>query len=511
MIYPHEVKDGGYATSSGAVTVAGNPVRLELDPLDAAYAWKLEVSTDIYSMSARIAFQGQVKKLGFRSTFPVDPLLPLELSITGLPRGTSLDINLTAQGEKWEGPQRFTLLAYTPRLDFAAAFIGSLRIGGFIFPEERTLKPWLIIGQSRIGYCQLPAHDSYNAWRPILAPATGFTLERGASSNGFTSAATVGTLTVSICDALDPRASHLTRGTPVILQDRATRRRLFTGVLDRIVTTPRKDKTYSLELHCVDAVAELAARTKYQETYNNPPLWDNAVAKLLDGFNPHILAYEPYNLPRIGGMVREATLAAWLDVYCATVGASWHIDTGGRVNVAESPKGAPVAAIDMGEGTAPGLPAISPVEITAAMDTAATIATLTATNNGAVRGDDGEYQGTTETISATNYTTKVNYGDNTLNIETCAADAGALRRFLHAQLEQRPPAQTFTAATFTPWSGEYTRDNATLGVLFGLEIGQQVTARYRGEDTRLTITRITITADPGYIGYGLEFTNRKES
>lgn len=502
-VHESEILTGARLDTVGNIQLTASSAHIRLDPIDRGRSWSLIVriiTGSAYGLPA-IGFQGAIWNpsryalSGATRSFVIDADLPLDIDISGLRYGTRIAVTVECSGPL-DGPRRLALLAYTPRMEMRGKLFGTAVFNAATFPDETKTRPWAIFEQSFFDRSQFPVGGTLYSWYPIHGPATEITYTRGITYNGFTGNAEPGTLSARIYNDLDPRASSLIRGTPIVLIDCATRTRLFTGTIDKTISTPAKDGTYTVEISAIDAIGELAATTKYQETRRSAVRWDKAMRELIKD-RPISTTLSGDGRPYIGDMVKEASLTEWIDIYAATAGIVWWADRYGVITMRASPASSPVAAIVMDGVQSSSLPVLEPVDAVATVDTSTAIATIEATNNSAVRNEQGEWQGTTTTVRATNATIAAEVGNTRLTIETAAGNIFDLQTLLNSAVEAYTPHQVLDSVTVTPWheaTGTYRETE--LNTLISLEVMDPVATAYRGTEATQHITQITQTIMP---------------
>ncbi|OFS75707.1 hypothetical protein HMPREF3167_02490 [Trueperella sp. HMSC08B05] len=454
----------------------------------------IRVQGTIYAFPAGSTVAGVWKE------FKLDPTRPPLVEFAGeLAPGYSrisirLDIHLDAE---LDGPERFALLAWAPRPETRSAKLGEARLGSLVLPDLSYVTEYFILGKSRLGRGILRETPSLKWWQDITGPATRITTWRGYHWNGFTGKGEIGTLSARIYNALEPRATGLIRGTPLILIDLTTRRRLFTGTIRKTITTPHKVGTYEVTIEAVDTIGKLSAVQKYQETSDNPRHWVTFIDTLLKDF-PYTTAVTPgRKCPALGSLVMDATLTEYLDVVCATAGVTWWATADGTLRFIDQRGETPPELLEFTSGT--GNPQGALVHIHdahAAIDTEQFISTLEATNHTGAK-EDGQWQDTTETVRATNDTLAASYGMSRVSIDTCAYSRDQLHALLAERVAEYKPRQIVQSVAITPWKKTAAhRDTQTLELLGTLDLGQTHRVSFRGETTPVTVSGIRYTITP---------------
>ncbi|ALD74582.1 hypothetical protein [Trueperella pyogenes] len=496
MIFDHEITTG--SKTGDLYQTDGSQFAATLDPLDDHRTHTITLTLQgglITSSSVSIAVQNEVKMTYSRTgslTFTVDPKRPVKIAVSGY--SGRLAISLTSSGNN-AGPHRLAVLAYIPRPEYVSAILDACRLDQFTLPDPATVLPWFRLDESYLDHGVLEETPNLLSWRNIIDPATEIEITRGISYNGMTGKGETGILTMRIYNALDPRASGLIRGTQIIVQDTTTRTPLFTGAITATSSRPAKDGSYTVTITAADRGYQLAQTTKYQDTRPSPTDWITAANSLLKD-HPATITGSTLNRPQIGSVVREASLTEYLDMVCATVGATWWINRYGAIEIHSA-----VSAIEECELVADtpshtALPVLSLSDADAEFDTSNVISHIEATNHEAEKEPDG-WQDHTRTVRATSTTNLATYGDNRITIDTVAAQADALETLLNAYVTQYSPNQVINRAVVTPWAERHhiARDEE-ITTIVGLDIMTAVATSYRGESATQHITAITHRISP---------------
>lgn len=501
-IYADEVEQG--FSSDGGFSLINERFRATLAWLDPAKDWTLEIYV-VPTSSITVAVQGIVQTTTIAQTlrFSLNTSNPVIIDATA-PGGARVYPQVVSSAEA--DSDRFALLAWTVKPEFHNAVLGTAILGSFALPNLTVPTRGTVLGVSVLGATTLEPEPSINTWRNILGSATEIQVTRGVIYNGFTSKADIGTLEVSIFNALDPRSSTLVRGTPLVLIDAHRRRPIMTTTIEKTVSQPDKDGTYTVTITGYDAVAQTAQIKKYQDTRSVGIAWNQAVAGLL-GDLAYTITATAGTSPLIGSLVKESTLTEYLDIYTATAGASWFVNkAGGLVFTDSLPREARCYITDSSSNSA--LPTLSPVDIEAEFDTASVISTLEANNNYATKDANGDYQGATTKIRVENAQNTLAYGQNTQTIETAAVNTTALRDYLAQLLSSYAATQTYRAATFNLIDA--TGYQPEIDEVLDLEIFDRVTIYYRNSEHDAHITRISLTLTPQSANATLEFMSTKD-
>lgn len=393
---------------------------------------------------------------------------------------------------------RFQLWAFLPRTEYASARLGRAILGAFLLPAPKITREATILGMSYLGASRLSSVSPFFGWQNITAPVTEISYSRGVNYDGLTSKADTGTLEATIYNSLDPRASSLYMGVPIILYDAAARVRLYTGTIKKLATQPSKTGSYTVSFQAVDLLSELSSITKYQETSPMPTRWETICRKLLQDYPLHVdNSGTDGAQPLIGSLVKESSLAEYIDIYCNTAGASWYIGKDNQIYLTTARFSFPptLSISDTDD--------YSPVELDAAFDTSQIISVLEISNNDAEKNEEGEWQSTTTSAKVVNSTLRESYGENTANIETAGANIDAVRDFYKQKLADATAEQVVKSATFTLIADG--RALTDIEDFSNLEILDTIAAEYRNAKSLLRIGRISGNISPLNASITLDF------
>lgn len=490
MIYPHEITLGDYYKGSALTT--GNRLVLELDPVDNTRTNTLTLTFKggrITGNSISVSIQGQVRasySTSSKLTTTINPAKPLTIEVANY--DGQVDISITSTGET-RSPHRLALLALAPRREYVSAILDLARLDQFLLPDPNRIVERFILDADRLDYGVLEENPTLEAWQNILDPATRIEVTRGLHYNGMTGKGETGILTAEIYNDLDPRASGLTRGTPIILQDTTTRRRLFTGQIISTRSTPAKDGTFTVTITAADRGYQLAQTAKYQDTRTAPASWESVAVSLLKSHPTSITT--DADRPLIGSVVKEATLTEYLDMLAATAGVTWWITANDRISLAPRPPQTALAELIADTSPSTALPALHLSDADATLDWVNTISHIEATNNEAERGEDG-WENHTRTLRATSETNLATYGENRASVETIAANPAELQALLDSYMTNYEPDQVLRSATITPWhTAHHIRRPDEITTLAALDVMDAVATSYREERAVQNITRIS--------------------
>lgn len=495
-LLPHELPATVTSkTVSGVqvLTIPEGDTTITLDPLPSVGEWTLTLD---YGQEAPtggyIVFQHNIYTPSAsqpRHTFTIDPHGCLSLDFIDMASRSSAAVTIEGTASP-EGSARIALLAYLPDPAYSSALLGSAILGAFRLPSRAARTDWTILGKSYLGASFLYATPDFHQWHTITSNALSIDIVRGLDTTPMTAAASVGTLAASFINALDPRASALNRGTRIIAMDMLTRRRLFTGCLESFESTPEPDGTYTVTITAYDTVAQLSAVKVYQRTANRPTDWRAAFSDLLEDFPYRLHGYS--GRPTIGALVKEASLAQYLDIYAATAALSWWIDTQGIVNIVPDHDSEPTLGLAITSShTVRGIQ-LDPVSVNASLNTGNICTAIEIDNNlASYDSEHKEWRGSSETIKIDNPTLTRAYGHRPEHIETCGR-SDILRTYYMSKIYTYDPWQGITSASFLLYDwGNYIDAHTQATALICSDIGTVVDVSYRNQTPALEyVTRI---------------------
>lgn len=492
-IYPEEITSLARSENDPhTYTLLEKFFHAQLQNLDPSKKWQLVISTSPCTQPAKVTVQGKTApaQAGIPLSFNIDPTQPVIIEINAW-TNAKISFYLSSSGD-FDKQQRFALLAHLPRIENHEAILGKAILGAFKLPSNTPVTGF-ILGKSRLGQATLGTPAESHTWQNLIENLTSIEFTRGIDFNGFTAKADVGTLQFTAYNALIPAVSAIVRGTPVKLIDTATRRPLFTGTIENTLINPEKTGTYTVTFTAQDALSTLAKVRKYQDTRQVGQSWNIAVKDLLKDKYTHQIKAANQHTPLIGSLIHEASLAGYLDIYCATAGVSWYADKTGILQFTDSPSKTPIIAFTDSQQDQT-LPTFSPVEVQAAFDTSTIISTLEASNQNANKNYEGEWETSSETITVENPTLKQQYGENHLTIDTCAVSSTALRQHLKELIKNYHATQTITSARFHLMDQYGQIGN--IDALLALEILDPIKIYFRNQVNLAHISRITYQITP---------------
>lgn len=170
----------------------------------------------------------------------------------------------------------------------------------------------------------------------VTRAVTSMSIRRGVSASGPALSAEVGTLTVRARNGLHPYELGLNPGALMILYHWPTREPVFTGDVTDLALEYDKRGGYTVELVANDAVAPLAATTRYgarPENGQNSEPWADRVHRLMKSA-PQV-AYKIHD-PSVYFQfmtVWETSLANYLDATVNSAAGYWIVDRDNTVHI----------------------------------------------------------------------------------------------------------------------------------------------------------------------------------
>ena len=181
-------------------------------------------------------------------------------------------------------------------------------------------------------------NGSSEAWQDITGPCTEIAVTRGVNATGPALTGTVGTLTVRAINALAPRTTGMSHGTPIRLIHWPTRELVYSGYLTDLQIAPRKPGeriSYEVNLTASDSVARLAATTRYgakAETGDGSENWFLRLDRIIKSCKGLVYSLdEMLTTVTVPPTVWETSLAKHLDALTSSVLGSWSVARNGWV------------------------------------------------------------------------------------------------------------------------------------------------------------------------------------
>lgn len=279
-------------------------------------------------------------------------------------------------------------------------------------------------------------------WQSIIGPCTQITARRGITPSGPILKAEVGTLTITATQDLDPRGIGLTVGTPIRLHQWTTQAPIWTGQVSEVKIEPIKTGGATVTIVAVDAVAHLAAITRYgaRPDRGGTETWRQRLARLMTSAPQiHVSVPTSSDTP-VCSTVWETSLASHLDALIATTGGAWYADrTGGLVATAALPDHAPALILtdthaDDTDDTAVWHYTDGP----AAWSTASLIAGIDATTHDAtINADTGEWVAADTKTTVTDPTVTAAWGGTTVAVDMVTPSTGTALKDAATRLLRR--------------------------------------------------------------------------
>lgn len=401
-----------------------------------------------------------------------------------------------------QGFERFDLLAWRPLPQYGSALLGEMILGAVNLPDDTVHDDGAILGDMHLNTAILGKEPQFSAWQSIIDPVTSISLRRGVETNIVSAVGTVGTLSIEIYNALDPRSSYLYRGTPIALMDKHSGRILFQGVIASSVVEPSKDGAYRVRFEAVDIISRVAEIKKYQETANSPRHWYEVIEILLRDFDVEI-PIRTY-APKIANIVKEATLVEYFDLIANTAGIYWHTTRANKIRFLSVLPSQPVAALIGDSEQETSLPKIYLTDIEAKFDTSNLISIVNIENAQGVKNDEGEWESKSTNHEIKSAQKIAQYGSNVLSIETAAADVEAIKLRVSKKIDANRSNQIVSRAgvNIDDSIGGYAQ---TMTKALALDLFDRVTTNFRNgiEEAYITAISTEITPKTFHITYDL--------
>lgn len=181
-------------------------------------------------------------------------------------------------------------------------------------------------------------NGSSEAWQDITGPCTEIAVTRGVNATGPALTGTVGTLTARAINALAPRTTGMSHGTPIRLIHWPTRELVYSGYLTDLQIAPRKPGeriSYEVNLTASDSVARLAATTRYgakAETGDGSENWFLRLDRIIKSCKGLVYSLDDMlTTVTVPPTVWETSLAKHLDALTSSVLGSWSVARNGWV------------------------------------------------------------------------------------------------------------------------------------------------------------------------------------
>jgi len=181
-------------------------------------------------------------------------------------------------------------------------------------------------------------NGSSEAWQDITGPCTEIAVTRGVNATGPALTGAVGTLTARAINALAPRTTGMSHGTPIRLIHWPTRELVYSGYLTDLHIAPRKPGEriiYEVNLTASDSVARLAATTRYgakAETGDGSENWFLRLDRIIKSCKGLVYSLDDMlTTVTVPPTVWETSLAKHLDALTSSVLGSWSVARNGWV------------------------------------------------------------------------------------------------------------------------------------------------------------------------------------
>lgn len=378
----------------------------------------------------------------------------LTITLAGIQRATIQQITLTDHTRLPDRPHPahvLSLQAYYPLQDLTGLRWDTSRWDRAAWTTGKPAPGILLWDRGQWDIDRWDQAPTTTAWQEILPPCTALALTRGITADGPIKTAHVGTLTITAPDALDPRATGLTYGTPIRLIHWPTRQAVFTGMLTDMQVKPTPPGTrheYVTTLMASDHVATLASITRYgarSENTSGTETWTQRVDRLMKSA-PGV----PYQIgarshTQMCPTVWETSLANHLDALVASVGGSWHVSRDGQMIITSAyPQMASTLTITDEHDSQPENGTWSMTALDIAWRASETISSITTTNHGAALDPDrNEWQADDQTITISDGSTAAAWqgSDATVDMTLASGVADATRLLLRQATDLPTPRQ----------------------------------------------------------------------
>lgn len=269
----------------------------------------------------------------------------MEIEITGLDSGIVERLEITDNTLMPENPRPCDVLSLQ-------AYYPLQGLDGLRWNQSRWNREAWTRGAENMTYLQWDrgawdtrawlgsGNGASEAWQDITGPCTEIAVTRGVDATGPALTGTVGTLTARAINALAPRTTGMSHGTPVRLIHWPTRELVYSGYLTDLQITPRKPGgriSYEDTLTASDSVARLAATTRYgakSDTGDGSENWFLRLDRIIKSCRD--LTYSLDSMltgVTVPPTVWETSLAKHLDALTASVLGSWSVARNGWVLV----------------------------------------------------------------------------------------------------------------------------------------------------------------------------------
>lgn len=429
----------------------------------------------------------------------------LDLSITGATTVTVYKVEILADTDIADDAtpaQVLSLHVLFPIRGVTGFRLDRSRLGldaltrGIAPPEAFTLN------RDRLNARRLFAQAANSAWQDITAPVTSLQITRGISATGPVYAAQAGVLTFSALDALDPRETGLTYGSPVTLIHWPSRTRLFTGTVTGIELTrqpPGSEHSYTVIYTVSDAVKRIASIKRYgarSEGGDGTETWNDRIIRLMRSAPEISYRIASTTYQRMCPTVWETSLAKHLDAATASVTGSWTCNRDNTITISAARPGASALIFsDVKPSNGTDIFAYTAVETSWATDDI--VSAVDATNHAASI-QDGEWRAQDETITISEETYAQTWAGTAVSVDLTCATTDAARSAARALIDKASDTLTPQSVTIRP-AHAYGPANSTRLMALAASLDPLTPARVenRSDVHRVIITQIAHQITPG--------------
>lgn len=429
----------------------------------------------------------------------------LDLSITGATSVTVYKVEILTDQDIPEDAtpaQVLSLQARFPLRGIAGFRLDRSRLGrdaltlGIAPPEAFTLN------RDRLNARRLFAQAANIAWQDITAPITSMQITRGISATGPVYAAQAGTLTFNALDALDPRETGITYGSPVMLIHWPSRTRIFTGTVTGIDLTrqaPGSEHAYTTSYTVSDAVKRIASIKRYgarSEGGDGTETWNDRIIRLMRSAPEIVYRIASTTYQRMCPTVWETSLAKHLDAATASVTGSWTCNRDNTVTIsAARPAASALVFSDVQKSNGVDIFAYTAVETSWATEDI--VAAVDATNHAASI-QDGEWRAQDSTVTISEETYSQTWAGTSVSVDLTCASIDAAKTAARALIDKASDTLTPQSVTIRP-AHAYGPAQASKLMESTAALDPLTPARVenRGDTHRVIITQVTHSITPG--------------
>lgn len=430
----------------------------------------------------------------------------LECTFSGFAEITIRSITLVDQATVPDQPvpgHVLNLLAWAPIPGLSGFRIGSSRLGRDALTAGRPPQGIMVLGRDILGGARLARPADTYEWIDLLPAGNAISTVRGVDASGPILTAQAGTLTATADDAWDPRVTGIRHGTALRLIHWPTRTRIFTGSVSDVTTTPYKPgerHAYATQLTAADAVADLAAITRYgakADTEDGTETWTARVNRLMASAATIAYQVEGTSEGTMCPTVWETSLAKHLDAACASVGGAWNVDPWGHPVLRPTlPSDAPSLTVTDAQVTDLDHDVWSYTDVDATWKASDAISSVEATTHTAGTSEDGTWEAQDETATVTDEATAYVWGGSSITVDLTVPSSTlptAARRLLRRATDVPPPGTLTLAPAHTRGPANRAEHMARAAAL---DVLQPVRTTQRHETTDALTTTITHTITP---------------